>query len=184
MQGGAPQTGQAVSNFPSMPGLPGLSSVTPTMPQQPKIQVHPVSPGLYREAVHGLAIKTGSSPNEYIACGVLTDPKSTTITPLTPDKIEYCRQINLAYVDPTRPDAAVVKPTMPSANVSGQTVPPMAQQMPTIPSGIPSSLPGMPQVQGIGGIPSTGFGAAVTDIRDPDDPDDGDDDEEDDDDDS
>lgn len=188
MQGGTPQTGQMMPGMQSMPGLPGMSGLpglpgmsgsapmmAPTQPQQPRIQVHQVATGLYREAVHGLAIKMGSTPNEYIACGVLADPKSTNITPLTPDKIEYCRQINLAYVDPSRPDAAVVKPTSPSANVSGQTLPPMSQQMPAL----PSTLPGLPQVQGLGGLPSMGFGAgtAVTDTHHADDPDDDDDDD-------
>ena len=185
MQGGAPAQGQmqgqmqgGMSGMPGLPGMPmmpGMQSM-PMMPvaqpQQPKIQVHQVAPGLYREASQGLAIKTGSTPNEYIACGVLVDPKTTQITPLTPDKIDYCRQIGLAYVDPSKPGESVVKPApvnnyappvngsfappgnnfapqasgsfaAPSSNVSGQTFPTMAQQLPALPTGFPGM--GLPQ---------------------------------------
>lgn len=197
-----------LTSTPSAPtGLSGLAGIQASLSQlnqsiapiqePPKLQVKTLADGLYHEIKHNLVIKSGNQPGTHICCGVI-DPKTNQITPLTPDKIEICKQYNLAYVDPNKTGTNSTEQSAP-VSVTGQLLPNVSQQPPVINGN--ATLPGIPAVgdgaKVLTDLPSigqqnilppvSGIGAppeipAVTDTRSADDPIDDDDDEEDDDD--
>lgn len=184
LQQGAPMPSSGSAPMPSFSGMPSMGSMMGapmSSSAPPKLSVKLVAPGLYRETVKGLAVKNGSTPNEYICCGLFMNEASTQISPLTPDAIAYCNSIGLCYVDPAKGDQVVRS----SNQIAGQTLPNIPQALPGV-----SALPSLPGMQGsvatsgsgsgmFGALPSLGamgfpMMPSLSETKHMDDPDDGD----------
>lgn len=142
LQQGAPMPSAGSAPMPSFTGMPGMGSMMSnpmTASAAPKLNAKLVAPGLYRETVKGLAVKSGSTPNEFICCGIFMNETSTQVSPLTPEAIAYCNSIGLSYVDPAKGDQ-VVRSTN---QITGQTLPNIPQALPGVPA-----LPSLPGMQG------------------------------------
>jgi hypothetical protein len=190
VNGNVGQQGGMPSGLPGMP--PGMNSMMNNFSQQPmqnqtaRINVTQLAAGVYRENKYGLALKTGTLPNEYICYGVISNPQEINNTsPLTQEHMDYCKQMNLSYLDLNQGNAPPVQSSgqqgLPSMTGFGQQgLPSMTgfgqQGLPSMQGSTPQGskimgLPHVPAVQNSNNYPS------VLDNNDPDDPTDDSDDE-------
>jgi hypothetical protein len=176
-----------MSGMNTMPGLPGLSGISampgfpsfaptgtmsqlnPTIssalsapPDVPKVQVTQLGDGGYHEKTQNLYLR---AVNGGHVCDGVYDPLTGNISALTPDKIAFCKQNNINYVDRSNTNNMI-----PVSSVSGQTLASINQQLPGINTLSSVQQFGLPQVPNLNGMGSFAGLSAVTDHRGIDDP--------------
>jgi len=143
--GAVPQTsqfsGQMVPPLPGCGSMPTQSAPPPVPTQDNKLNlsVVQVKDGLFYHPKYMIALRNlGDSTGRMLAIGVY-DPQTGDVTTLTPEKIEICKELGIAYVDPNANKAPAPSPS-PIPPIPGSTLP----SMPRPPMGEGQTVPRLP----------------------------------------